>query len=146
MAPSASCIPPACPVTLDILRRSVNISMNPDWTAEEIAENIESAENTAPLTPEEEAGIAEVRRQLGTQFCRRCNYCAPCTVGINIPGVFLFEGYLMRYGLEEWARSRYATNAVKASACIECGVCETRCPYNLPIREMLKKAAAEFGE
>ena len=115
-------------------------------TAEEIAENIESAENTAPLTPEEEAGIAEIRNQLGTQFCRRCNYCAPCTVGINIPGVFLFEGYLMRYGLEEWARSRYATHAVKASACIECGVCETRCPYNLPIREMLKKAAAEFGE
>jgi NAD-dependent dihydropyrimidine dehydrogenase PreA subunit len=60
-------------------------------------------------------------------------------VGINIPGVFLFEGYLSRYGLGDWARSRYATLTKKASDCVECGVCETRCPYNLPIREMLKK-------
>jgi len=115
-------------------------------TAEEIAQNLEAVNNTAPLTAEELVGVAEVRQQLGTQFCRRCNYCAPCTVGINIPGVFLFEGYLLRYGLEGWARERYATIPVKASACVECGACEPRCPYGLPIREMLKKAAAEFGE
>lgn len=36
--------------------------------------------------------------------------------------------------------------AVKASACIECGKCETRCPYHLPIREMLKECAQQFGE
>lgn len=29
---------------------------------------------------------------------------------------------------------------------IGCGVCETRCPYHLPIREMLKKAATDFEE
>ena len=34
----------------------------------------------------------------------------------------------------------------KVSPCIDCGACETRCPYNLPIREMLKKAAEQFGE
>ena len=35
---------------------------------------------------------------------------------------------------------------VKAGACIGCGKCETRCPYNLPIRDMLKKVAQDFGE
>ncbi|MFZ2819589.1 MAG: 4Fe-4S dicluster domain-containing protein [Blautia wexlerae] len=35
---------------------------------------------------------------------------------------------------------------MKASACIECGKCETRCPYHLPIREMLKECAQQFGE
>ena len=83
---------------------------------------------------------------MGTQFCRRCNYCAPCTAGISIPSVFLFEGYLSRYGLEDWAHARYATLSKTASDCVDCGACEPRCPYHLPIREMLKTAAKKFGK
>lgn len=113
-------------------------------------EEREVIENTSfddsPLTEDERMRIEQIRSTLTGNFCRRCNYCAPCTVGINIPSVFLFEGYLERYGLEDWARGRYAALPVKASECIECGACETRCPYELPIRDMLKKAAAEFGE
>ena len=112
----------------------------------ELKQNLAAASDTAPLREEELAKIEAVRKELGTQFCRRCNYCAPCTVGISIPNVFLFEGYLSRYGLEDWAKGRYATLAKKASDCIGCGVCEGRCPYNLPIRAMLKKAAKGFGE
>ena len=113
---------------------------------EELAQNLAAAGQTAPLTAEEQAACQKVRDALGTQFCRRCNYCAPCTVGIQIPSAFLFDGYISRYGLETWARQRYATLPVKASACIECGACETRCPYQLPIRRMLKEVAAHFGE
>ena len=87
----------------------------------------------------------KIRKELGTQFCRRCNYCQPCTAGINISGVFLMEGYLKRYGLGDWAKQRYATFAKKAGDCIGCGVCETRCPYQLPIREMLARCKDEFG-
>lgn len=112
----------------------------------ELEENIKACENTAPLTAEEEEAMEAVRKQLGSNFCRRCNYCAPCTVGINIPSVFLFAGYLERYDLADWAKDRYGSLPVKASACIECGICETRCPYHLPIREMLKVRAEEFGE
>lgn len=112
----------------------------------ELEENISACENTTPLTDKELAEMEKVRSALGTNFCRRCNYCAPCTVGISIPNVFLFAGYLQRYDLGGWARERYATLPVKASACVECAACETRCPYHLPIREMLKKAAADFGE
>lgn len=112
----------------------------------ELEQNLAAVNDTAPLSEEELAKIDVVRKELGTQFCRRCNYCAPCTVGIAIPSVFLFEGYLSRYGLADWARARYATLSTKASACIECGACEPRCPYNLPIRQMLKTAAEKFGE
>lgn len=112
----------------------------------ELEENIKACSDTAPLTEAELAEIEQIRHQLGTNFCRRCNYCAPCTVGISIPSAFLFAGYLERYNLADWAKDRYGSMAVKASACVGCGKCETRCPYHLPIREMLKKVAEEFGE
>ena len=112
----------------------------------ELQQNLSAANDASPLCEEELAKIESIRKQLGTQFCRRCNYCQPCVKGINISGCFLFHGYLARYGLADWAKGRYATLPVKASACIECGACENRCPYNLPIRQMLKKVAADFGE
>ena len=115
------------------------------YSPEEVSQNVEAMSDTSPLSAEENARIAEIRQQLGTNFCRRCNYCAPCTVGISIPNVFLFQGYLRRYGLGDWARDRYSALTAKAGDCVQCGACEERCPYHLPIREMLKEAAKDFG-
>ncbi len=113
---------------------------------DEIKQNISAASDTSPLTAEENEKIANIKALLGTNFCRRCNYCAPCTAGINISAIFLFEGYYSRYDLKDWASDRYSSLAKTASDCIGCGVCETRCPYNLPIRDMLKKAALTMGK
>ena len=112
----------------------------------EAEQNLEAMENTTPLTEGEKLSMETIRKDLGTHFCRRCNYCAPCTAGISIPAVFLMEGYLSRYGLEDWAKMRYAGMAKTASDCIGCGVCEDRCPYQLPIREMMKNVAQKFGK
>ena len=112
----------------------------------EAEQNLAAVEDTTPLRPEEKQAMAALRETLGTHFCRRCNYCAPCSVGISIPAMFLMEGYLSRYGLADWAKMRYEGLGKTASECIECGVCETRCPYNLPIREMLKTVAQKFGK
>lgn len=116
------------------------------YDVKEIEQNIAAAENVTEFSKEELAEIEMIRKELGTQFCRRCNYCQPCSVGINISGAFTFEGYLKRYGLAEWAKSRYMAMPKKAGDCIGCGVCEERCPYNLPIREMLARCKAAFGE
>ncbi|MBQ8894917.1 MAG: aldo/keto reductase [Clostridia bacterium] len=112
----------------------------------ELTENIAAVCSKEPLSPGELAKMQEIRDALGTNFCRRCNYCAPCTAGIGISAVFLMDGYLSRYGLEDWARMRYSGMEKTASDCVGCGVCETRCPYHLPIREMLKNAARKFGK
>ena len=111
----------------------------------EVRENLAAMENTAPLSEAELSEIQTIREELGTQFCRRCNYCQPCTAGISMSGIFVLEGYLNRYGLGNWARARYAALEKKAGDCLGCGVCETRCPYQLPIREMLARCKAEFG-
>lgn len=129
------------------------IAANPDVTVvipgmatqEEAVQNIAAISNEAPLSDEELAQIEKIRAFLGTNFCRRCNYCAPCAAGISIPSVFLMEGYYSRYNLQDWAKERYGAFAKKAGDCIGCGVCEPRCPYNLPIREMMQKVKKVFG-
>ena len=67
------------------------------------------------------------------------------SIKINIPQNFLLEGYYARYNLKDWAKERYKSLEVKASACVECGLCETKCPYELPIREMLKEVSSKLG-
>ena len=109
-------------------------------SVEEVDRNAAAAEEFGPLTEEELAKCEAIRRELGSSFCRRCGYCAPCTVGINIPSLFTLVNYLRKYDLSGWAKSRYDATAVRADACVECGLCEGRCPYQLPIREMLKAA------
>ncbi len=110
----------------------------------ELAQNLVACENPAPLTALQLQHVQAIREGLGTHFCRRCNYCAPCTAGISIYSIFLIEGYLSRYGLEDWARARYAALDKNASDCIGCGICESRCPYELPIRQMMQQAADKF--
>ncbi len=112
----------------------------------EIAQNVAAAADVSPLTEAEQAKIAEIRKDLGTNFCRRCNYCAPCTAGINIPAIFLFEGYYSRYNLKDWAAERYAALPKTAVDCVGCGVCEARCPYQLPIRQMMEKVVTVMGK
>ena len=130
------------------------VSANPDVSVTipgmaeltELDQNLAAVNDTSPLSTAELEKIDAIRKELGTQFCRRCGYCAPCSVGISIPNMFVFEGYLSRYGLADWAKGRYNVQEKTASDCIECGICETRCPYHLPIREMLKRTAKAFGK
>lgn len=109
-------------------------------TVAEVEADVEPGYHPAPLAPEEEEFLWRKGRELGLDFCRQCGYCLPCTVGINIPAVFRLDGYFVRYGQEEWARQQYAVLEPRADSCAECGECETRCPYQLPIRDKLRNA------
>ncbi|MFH1510548.1 MAG: 4Fe-4S dicluster domain-containing protein, partial [Candidatus Woesearchaeota archaeon] len=73
-------------------------------------------------------------------FCRMCEYCMPCPKGINIPLTMNMDAYYHRYGLTEWAKNRYKNMpGAKANECEECGECEKKCPYELPVRERMKR-------
>ena len=112
----------------------------------ELEQNLAAMMDSSPINDGDMKKIQAIRDSLGTQFCRRCNYCAPCSVGIPISVQFLLEGYYSRYNLQDWATLRYSKLEKHASDCVECGICETRCPYDLPIREMLKNVAKVFGK
>lgn len=114
-------------------------------SVEQIEKNSRVGNKYRKLDDTEREIILAEARELGTEFCRRCGYCAPCPQGIDIPVQFLMEGYYTRYNLKDWAKGRYLAMEIKASDCIECGQCETRCPYDLPIRKMLKKVVNNLG-
>lgn len=109
-------------------------------------------ENTRPgidgrkLNEEERDRLFQEAYSLGSEFCRRCGYCDPCSAGIDIPQQFILEGYLTRYNLEEWSTTRYHRQEKKASDCVECGSCLSRCPYQLPIMDMLKRVSKNFND
>lgn len=134
-------------LALRFIRQNENVSVVIPgmYDIREIDENLAAVEDTSALTEEELLKIQTIRREMGTQFCRRCNYCQPCTAGISISGIFVLEGYLQRYGLGDWAQKRYDALNKKAGDCVGCGACEKRCPYQLPIRQMLARCKQEFG-
>ncbi len=134
-------------LALRFIRQNENVSVVIPgmYDIREIDENLSAMEDISALTSDELAKIETIRRELGTQFCRRCNYCQPCTAGISISGIFVLEGYLQRYGLGDWAQKRYDALNKKAGDCVGCGACEKRCPYQLPIRQMLARCKQEFG-
>lgn len=115
-------------------------------TVEEVEQNASVGNDFTPLTPGEKKEAAAIAKELGSGFCRRCGYCGPCPQGIDIPSMFLFEGYKKRYDLAGWAEERYFSCAKRAKDCAECGACEKKCPYDLPIRKMMKRVKETFNE
>lgn len=107
----------------------------------QVHENAGAGKKGALLTETEKRALFEEVASLDGNLCRRCEYCRPCPKGIDIPLIFLLDGYWTRYGLQEWAADRYKPLGVKASECAGCGECEIKCPYGLPIRNMLSEAA-----
>ena len=91
------------------------------------------------LTAADQDEIQRLRKELGKQFCRRCDYCQPCPADINISDIMYSNSLWNRQPLEKIFSGRFSAQLEKASDCIDCGECETRCPFELPIREIMAK-------
>ena len=90
------------------------------------------------VSPEDLAAMERYRRELGQQFCRRCEYCQPCPNGVRITPAMAYPVVAKRMsGKVAVEFSGAAMDTVPQ--CVECGVCVTRCPYELPIPELLRK-------
>ena len=76
-----------------------------------------------------------------------CGHCAPCPVGISVADVTKFLNLCLAQGsVPETVREHYALLPVHASSCIECGACESRCPFHVEVRENMRRAAEVFGD
>jgi len=90
------------------------------------------------LTAEDQQAIERTREKVGTVFCRRCGYCSPCPEGVAIVPLMNVD-ILAELWDPEWFFSFIEEPIASAAKCIDCGACEEKCPYNLPIREMIRK-------
>jgi aryl-alcohol dehydrogenase-like predicted oxidoreductase len=105
---------------------------------EEIEENVNIVNGSWELTPQERQEMEDIRARVGPRLCRRCEYCTPCPQGVAL--LPLIEiGILCKIFPCEWALSwGSVTDAVESwKNCNQCGECEKKCPYHLPIQEMI---------
>lgn len=78
--------------------------------------------------------------------CMYCGHCAPCSSKIDIAAVNKFYNLTEAQGeIPETVREHYKALDHHASECIECGLCETRCPFGVEIIEGMRRAAGRFG-
>lgn len=121
--------------------------MVPDPGIERVAEMVQIvtvAEEGADLTSADWVAIEAIRQELGTRFCHRCNYCQPCPQDIPISAVLTYRSVWKRMPPERTLSERWQQNMDRAATCQECGECEERCPYELPIYELLKENIVFF--
>ncbi len=104
---------------------------------QEIEEIVQLLEGPLEMTEEEMHEMGRLREELGNKFCRRCDYCQPCTEGIAISSVMVSDSFAKRLPLERLFSGKRAETLEKAANCNQCGECEERCPYHLPIREKI---------
>ena len=100
-------------------------------------------------TPEEKdyaSVLANVEKCSWSGHCMYCGHCAPCPKAISVADVNKFLNLAVAQGkVPETVREHYKLLPHHASECIQCGACEKRCPFGVPVREKMKQAAELFG-
>jgi len=107
----------------------------------EMEENLRIVEAPASISEADRREMDRIREELGRGFCRMCNYCQPCPQHIMISAIMYTKVALTRFDPERIFKGEWDKFMEKVPDCIDCGECEERCPYNLPIRERIKEAA-----
>ena len=117
---------------------NANLTIPGMQSVAEVDENVAVCGGSLELSKDELDSIEMDRAALGDEFCAACEYCQPCPVGIPISFVLRTEmSTLRRMGWTEGTIKQTREVAPKVAACLDCGACETRCPYQLPIRKLL---------
>ncbi len=114
-------------------------------TLDMVKKNTAIAADDTAMSETEWRQLGEAMEQLNKfneLYCTGCKYCQPCPVGIDIPHIFNLYTYYNVYGLKDHALEAYRSyrgtpEGKTYKDCKNCGICETKCPQRLKIREQL---------
>jgi len=107
-------------------------------SVEAIDEIVSFYEIPNDVTAEDRERMEQYRRELGLVFCRRCGYCQPCPKGVMITPAMGYPVVVRRMSPE--ISVQFSKVSMESTLlCDECGMCIEKCPYDLPIPEILKR-------
>jgi uncharacterized protein len=123
-------------------------------TMEQVLQNVAAAEKSQSdsLDAAQLAFIEQIRNEFSKRTvvpCTKCNYCMPCPYGVIIPWILDLYNQEMIYEDPNFPRYVYNTFVKpenRASECIGCKACESRCPQKIKISEWMPKIQAVMGE
>jgi len=123
-------------------------------TMEQLEQNLVSAGASGPgsLSGADLEIFGRVRNQYLTRSiipCTACSYCMPCPNGVDIPEVFRFYNNGVIYDKMENARADYRMNIPRlnrADKCVQCRICEEKCPQSIRISEWMVKAREQLDQ
>ena len=110
----------------------------------ELEEWLRFFEKEPEMTDEIRDFIENDRKELLGDFCRGCGYCAPCTVGIVINQCARMSQMIRRSTSAAWLSETWQAEMKKIEDCVDCGICKTRCPYELDIPTLLRKNYEDY--
>lgn len=110
---------------------------------EEVDQNVRFYRDPQALTPQDLEDMEKIRAEIGTRFCHRCEYCQPCPEGVLIWRVLLFNAQSRRFPPQMSIRMSKEPMET-AENCVQCGQCEEKCPYELPVTEMIQESLDHY--
>lgn len=87
--------------------------------------------------------ISEFTPESAIGNCVYCNHCQPCPAGIDIGIVNKY--YDLALAGDNMAADHYGKLAVGADACLQCGHCDSRCPFKVKQQSKMKSIAEYFS-
>jgi len=114
-------------------------------TMEQIDEILNIYEKPNIVTPEDLVLMEKYKQELGSKFCRRCEYCQPCPSGVLITLAMTYPVVSKR--MSPTVSVEFAKSAMDSIAnCTDCGACIEKCPYQLPIPQILQENYKMYDE
>ena len=113
---------------------------------QELSDWLHFFEEDQVMTDELRAFIDKDREELLGDFCRGCGYCMPCTMDITINQCARMSLMLRRAPSKVWLSEHWQEEMMKVETCVDCGICKTRCPYELDIPTLLRKNLKDYKE
>lgn len=141
---SGGVIEEAGPALRFVLSTANIVSIPGSETLEKARENWKIFSEGHSLTEKDKERIEAMKKEFDCKFCRRCDYCQPCSEKIKIQFAIGLKSMIKRMG-PNIQEHRWLMDVVeKARHCSECGECLPRCPYHLPIPDLIKQNLAWF--